>query len=148
MFLTKHLNQINIRQRLDGLWGVGQCVEVADLWLGVLSLQVLSWGSGTDGVLDGLVLDLAGNDLRLASGRLQVGNSDVELLAKDAAVDLLVDSDTDGTLGHVENNSGTSVVVLERHTLVDGRIHFNVDIVSSLDGTEEEKLRLTKMETS
>jgi len=60
----------------------------------------------------------------------------VELLAKDSTVDLLVDSDTDGSLGHVENNSGASVVVLERHTLVDGGINFDINIVSSLEGSQ------------
>ncbi len=61
-----------------------------------------------------------------------MGNGDVKGLSDDAAIDLLVDGDTDGSLGDVENNTGTSVVVLEWHTLVDGRIHLDVDIVSSL----------------
>ena len=44
----------------------------------------------------------------------------------------LVDGYTDGSLGDVEHNAGATVVVLEGHALVDGGIHFNIDIISSL----------------
>jgi hypothetical protein len=45
---------------------------------------------------------------------------------------LLVDDNTDGSLVHVEHNTGSTVVVLEGHTLVDGGIHLDIHIVTSL----------------
>ncbi len=150
--MFKNLNQVNIRQRLDGLRSVGQCVEVTFLGLGVLSLQVLSLDlAGLDVLLDLLVGLLAGDDLGLASGRLQVRSGDVDLLSQDSAVDLrfkkqyyifykpakkschlLVHNNSDSSLGHVENNAGSAVVEFEGHTLVDGGVDFDVNIVSSL----------------
>lgn len=44
----------------------------------------------------------------------------------------LVDSYSDGSLGHVEDDTGSAVIVLERHALVDRGIHFDIDIISSL----------------
>lgn len=83
------LDKVDVRKRLNGLRGVRQCVEVSLGWLCVLSLQVLLLGSaGSDGLLVGIVGGLSGDDLSLAGGRLQVGGSNVELLSKDAAVDL------------------------------------------------------------
>jgi len=61
-----------------------------------------------------------------------VGGRDVQLLAEDAAVDLLVDDNTNSSLVHVEHNTGSAVVVLEGHTLVDGGIHLDINIVTSL----------------
>lgn len=50
---------------------------------------------------------------------------------------LLVDSHADGTLGDVEHNTGAAVVVLERHTLVDGGVDLDINIVSSLQITKK-----------
>jgi hypothetical protein len=116
-----YLYKVNIRKRLDGLRSGLQRIEVASLGLGVHSLQIcLLGGAGSNCFLGGLVGFLAGNDLGLASRRSQVRSGDVQLLSKDAAVDLLVDNNTDGSLVHVEHNTGSAVVVLEGHTLVDG----------------------------
>jgi len=129
----KYLYKVNIRKGLDGLRGGINLEEVTSLGLSVHSLQVLLLAlASSDGRLDSLVGFLAGNDLRLAGGGGQVGSRDVQLLAQDAAVDLLVDDDTDSSLVHVEHNTGSAVVVLERHTLVDGGIHLDINIVTSL----------------
>lgn len=61
-----------------------------------------------------------------------MGSGDVQLLAQDAAVDLLVDDHTHSSLVHVEHDTGSAVIVLERHTLVDGGIHLDINIVTSL----------------
>lgn len=118
---------------MNGLESLVRLVEVASLGLGVLSLQVLLLGLAfSDSLLVGLVGLLAGNDVSLARGRAQVRSGDVDSLGKDSAVDFLVDNDTDGALVDVEHNTGTTVVVLERHTLVDGRVNLDVNIVTSL----------------
>ena len=61
-------------------------------------------------------------------------NTNMDTLLKDTSVNLLVDTDTDGRLGYVENDTGTSVVVLVGHTLVDGRVGEDINVVTNLDG--------------
>lgn len=115
-------------------------IEVALLGLSVLTLQVLSGGlAGSNISLNLLVVLLALDDLRLASGGLQVGGSNVQVLSDDSAVDLLVNSDTNGSLGDVEHNTGSAVVVLEGHTLVNGGINLDVNVVSSLEESQHNK---------
>ena len=54
----------------------------------------------------------------------------------------LVHSYSDGSLGHVEDDAGSAVVVLERHAFVDRGVHFDVDIISSLIN-HEKSLRMS-----
>ena len=51
--------------------------------------------------------------------------------------DTLVDLNSDGVLGHVENASGSSVVSLEGHSLLEGSIALDVNDVASLVDTVE-----------
>jgi hypothetical protein len=119
---------------LDSLRSVLNVVEVSGLGLSIFSLQALLLGlTLSHSLLVSLVGLLAGDDISLASGRAQVRNSDVDSLGEDSAVDFLVDDDTDGSLVHVEHNTGAAVVVLERHTFVDGRVNLDVNIVTSLE---------------
>jgi len=60
-------------------------------------------------------------------------DSHVDALFEDASVDHLVDTDSDGGLGDVEDDSGASVVSLVGHALVDGGIGEDVHVVSDLD---------------
>ena len=60
-------------------------------------------------------------------------NTNMDSLFDDSSIYQLVDTDTNGSLGHVENDSGTSVVTLVRHTLVDGRVGKNINVVTDLD---------------
>lgn len=60
-------------------------------------------------------------------------DADVDALFDDAAVDHFVDADPDGALGDVENDSSASVVRLVGHTLVNGGIGEDIDIVTDLD---------------
>ena len=49
---------------------------------------------------------------------------------------LLVDLDADGAFGDIPDTSGTSMVELVRHTLVDSAVNLDVNIVSNLVGSE------------
>ena len=53
-------------------------------------------------------------------------------LGQYTSIDLLVDDDSYGALIHIENNSSTTMVVLEWHALVHGRIYLDINIISSL----------------
>lgn len=59
-------------------------------------------------------------------------NSDVDALGDDAVANLFVDDDSDGSGVDVEDASGTSVIVLVGHALVDGSVDSNVNDVSDL----------------
>ena len=57
--------------------------------------------------------------------------------AVDHAVDydiyLLVDDDTDGSLGNIENTSGSTVVDLVWHTLLESTITLDIDDISLVE---------------
>jgi hypothetical protein len=88
--------------------------------------------SGLSGSLGGSIVLLSLDELITALGSLDVGKGDMDLLVDHSAVNLLLDLDSDGSLGDVEDDTGAAMVVLERHTLVDGRIHLDIHIVSTL----------------
>jgi hypothetical protein len=129
------LNQITEGKRLDGgEFRVTRALEEIS-FLGKLgcSLEVyLDTGLGGLG-LGLFVLDLSCQDFLLALGVTNVLDSDMDALLDDASVDHLVDTNTDGGLGDVEDDSGASVVSLVGHTLVDGGIGKDVDVVTHLD---------------
>ena len=45
---------------------------------------------------------------------------------------LFVHSDTNGPLCHVKHNTCSSMVIFERHTLVNGRVDFDINIITAL----------------
>lgn len=53
-----------------------------------------------------------------------------------SSIHKLVYTHTDGRLGNIKDDSGTSVIMLEGHTLVDGGVSEDVDVVSNFDGHE------------
>ena len=107
--------------------------EICGLWKDWSTLQVDLNTSRASEVLSGLVLDLSLKDFLLALGLADVLNTDMDTLLKNTSINELVDTNTDSRLGHVEDNSSSSVVTLVWHTLVDGWISENVDIVTNLD---------------
>jgi len=103
--------------------------------LGV-TLQVNLLASLTSSLLGGLVgLDTL-KDLLLTLGLADVLDTDVDTLLEDTSIDELVHTNTDSGLGDVENDTSTSVVVLVRHTLVDGRVGEDIDVVTDLNREE------------
>ena len=99
---------------------------------GVLSLECDLGTPSLGGYLCGLVLLDASNDLLLALALVNVGDGNVDVLLDDSTIDQLLDGDTDSALVHVEDDTSATVVVLVGHTLVNGGINLDVDIVSSL----------------
>lgn len=98
----------------------------------IYTLQVLLGTTFSYGSLGGLVLLYSSEHLILALGLVHVGDGYVDVLLDDTAIDKLLDGNTDSTLVHVKDDTGTTMVVLVGHTLVDGRVDLQVNIVSSL----------------
>ena len=86
--------------------------------------------------LGGLIVDDALQNFLLALGLSYVLNTDMNTLLENTSIDKLVDTDTDGRLGNVEDNSSASMVTLVRHTLVNGRVGEDVDVVTNLHAHE------------
>jgi len=137
--ITIFLNQITERKRLNsGNFSISARCGKEVSFLGGLSLtlQVHLFTSLASSLLGSLVgLDTLNNFL-LTLGLTDVFNSDMDTLLKNTPVDKLVHTNTNGGLGHIENNTSTSVVVLVRHTLVDGRVGEDVNVVSNLHRDE------------
>ena len=93
----------------------------ADLLAGLFSLNL---GSVilSDSLLEGF------SALRF----LDVLNSDVKSLVNDSASNLFVDNNAEGVCSNVEYSSSLSLVVFVRHSLVEGRVNFDVNEVTSL----------------
>ena len=104
--------------RLSGLSGDSLGVDLDALGLGLALLGVVL----ADSALEGLAA--------LASA--DVLNSDVDSLGDDSASVLLVDDDSHGVLGHIENAAGLTVVELVRHALVDATVGNHVNKVTIL----------------
>lgn len=49
---------------------------------------------------------------------------------------LLVDFDADGALSDIPDPTGTTMVELVRHALMNGAVHLDVDIISDLVGAK------------
>lgn len=65
-------------------------------------------------------------------GVSEVLDSDVDFFLHFSLSDLLLDDDSDASGVHVEDLSGSSVVELVGHSLVDGSVDDNVNVVSLL----------------
>ena len=84
------------------------------------------------GALDRVVLLHTVQVLESALGRTNVVDLDVDSLLDDAVSDLLVHLHTHSSLRHIEHHTGASMVTLEGHTLVDGSVGNDVNVVSIL----------------
>lgn len=133
------LDQVTERKRLDGgnsSISSRSSKEVSLLGLGGVTLEVNLVASLTSSLLGGLVGLDTGDDLLLTLRGADVLNTNMDTLLKDTSVNVLVHTNTNGRLGNIENDTGASVVVLVGHTLVDGRVGKDVNVVTDLHGEE------------
>lgn len=74
-------------------------------------------------------------------------NAHINALLHDSLSDLFIDLNSHCSLGNVEYNSGTSVVVFKWHSFVDSTIGHNIYVVSNLlmRQSEGDKLPLEKL---
>lgn len=130
------LNEITEWKGLDGSDDAidsSSLEEVSFLGLLWLTLEVYL-DSGLSGLgLGSFVILLALQNFFLALGLSDVLNADMDTLFNNSSVDELVDTDSNSTLGDVENNTSSAVVSLVWHTLVDGGIGENINVVTNLD---------------
>merc|ERR1711970_1419077 len=63
-------------------------------------------------------------------GVLDVLNADIDALGDDATANALVDNDTNGTFGDVENAASGTMVHFVGHPLLDGTIALDVDDIT------------------
>jgi hypothetical protein len=99
-------------------------------------------GTGLGSSLGGGIVLLSLDELITALGGLDVGERHMDALVDHSAVHFLLDLDTDGSLSDVEDNTGASVVVFERHTLVDGGVNLDINIVPALHKKNEKSYLL------
>ena len=81
--------------------------------------------------LDGVVLLHTVQVLQSAFRRKNMLDLDMNSLLDNAVSDLLVDLHTHSSLGHVENDSSSTVISLEGHTLVNSSVRYDIDVVSN-----------------
>ncbi len=112
--------------------GLGDVNDVLLAGLQVDSLGVDLHTLGLGLSLLGVVLAHSSLEGLAALRSADMLNSDVNSLGDDSASVLLVDDDTDGVLGHIENTTGLTVVELVRHALVNGAVSDNIDEVTLL----------------
>jgi hypothetical protein len=98
----------------------------------VYSLQVLLGTPSSGCCLGGLVILDATDDLIAALALVDMGDGDVEILLDNSTIDQLLYGHTDSALVHVKDDTSAAVVVLVGHTLVNGRVDLDINIVSSL----------------
>ena len=131
------LEQVTERKRLDGgnsSISSRSDKEVSFLGLDGVTLQVNLLATLTSSLLGSLVGFDTGDDLLLALGLADVLDTNMDTLLKDASVDILVHTNTDGRLGNIEDDTGTSVVVLVGHTLMDTGVGENINVIADLHG--------------
>ncbi|GMT19576.1 hypothetical protein PFISCL1PPCAC_10873, partial [Pristionchus fissidentatus] len=92
-------------------------------------------GNALSGLLGGVLDTVVGlhsvEEVNTASRGLDVLKTDVDALGDNAGSTTLVDDDSDSVLGHVEHTSGTAVVNLVGHTLLEGTVALDVNDIST-----------------
>ena len=76
------------------------------------------------------------NNLLLTGALTNMFNTNMDTLLEDASIHQLVHTHAHGAFGNVENNASPAMVVLVWHTLVNGGVGEDVDVVAHLHGKE------------
>ncbi len=132
---SRILDEGFIRNRGDGLRLVASSGnETGRLWTEGLSLQLNKLALSL-GILQSssVFLDTT-EEICSALGVLNVFNTDIDTLFHITVSDLLVEDDTDGGLGDVVDDTSLALVVLVRHTLLDGTVDIDVDDITNTVG--------------
>ncbi len=98
-----------------------------------ISLQGNFYSSLTGVGLGNLVALKSIKEISTALGVADVFDSDVHPLLDDTTVHLLVDLDSNSVGGNVVDNTSTTMVILVRHTGLDGSVGLDVDVVTELE---------------
>jgi len=106
-----------------GLSGNTLAVDLKTLGLGFLLGLIV----GVDALNEGLA----------GAGLTDVLNAEMKSLGDNAGVDALVDNDTDGVPGNIEDLAGLAVVELVGHTTLATAVGDNVNVISLLVDGEE-----------
>ncbi|KAF7581256.1 hypothetical protein FOB63_003893 [Clavispora lusitaniae] len=127
-----HLNESFVSNRSQSLWNIALGGDkLSWSWSSWLSLQRDLFTLGLGFLLQGSVGLDSVQELLTTSRVLDVLDSQVDLLLDVSVTNNLVDDDTDSRLGDVENDTGLTLVVLVRHTLLDRTVGLDVDNVSN-----------------
>ena len=123
------LSELNGVEVLDGLGNddvLSGGLDGSSLGIGLWLLFLLSL------FLKGIVLFNSGDESNTGLRLSDVLDSHVDSLGNNSSVDGLVDNDTDGMSSDIEDSTSLTVVELVRHTLVDGTVGNDINVVTHL----------------
>jgi len=121
LFQNARLDQLLVLEHID-MVDTRVLDKVGRSWLSGLSLcgQDFGFVSSSSGSLTSSLSGLdAGEEIVTASGLAHVLHTDVDSLSDDALLDCLLDLHTDGSSGNIPHDSGSAMVELVGHTLLD-----------------------------
>ena len=123
------LSELNGVEVLDGLGNddvLSSGLDGSSLGIGLWLLILLSL------FLKGIVLFNSGDESNTGLRLSDVLDSHVDSLGNNSSVDGLVDNDTDGMSSDIEDSTSLTMVELVRHTLVDGTVGTDINVVTHL----------------
>ena len=123
------LSELNGVEVLDALGNddvLSSGLDGSSLGIGLWLLILLSL------FLKGIVLFNSGDESNTGLRLSDVLDSHVDSLGDNSSIDGLVDNDTDGMSSNIEDSTSLTMVELVRHTLVDGTIGNDINVVTHL----------------
>ena len=123
------LSELNGVEVLDALGNddvLSSGLDGSSLGIGLWLLILLSL------FLKGIVLFNSGDESNTGLRLSDVLDSHVDSLGDNSSIDGLVDNDTDGMSSNIEDSTSLTMVELVRHTLVDGTVGNDINVVTHL----------------
>ena len=128
-YLSVKLSELNGVEVLDGL-GYDDMLSSrhngSSLGIGLWLLILLGL------FLKGIVLFDSGDESNTGLGLSDVLDSHVDSLGDNSSIHHLVDNDSDSMSSDIEDSTSLTVVELVRHTLVDGTVGNDINVVTHL----------------